>query len=78
MMGWCPNKRGSFFFSLAEVEESSPMARIWMDGFLCGNEPPPPLGESGAIDFASDAYKRWLRSSSSFRVTGTWPNAEKV
>lgn len=72
MMAWCPTKQTSFFFSKGEVESASSAAVAWIDGFLAGNEPPPPVDGDGDVDFASDAYQHWSREVTRFRETGHW------
>jgi hypothetical protein len=72
MMAWCPRKGTSFFFSKREVETASAEAMAWIDGFLAGNEPAPPVAEDGDVDFASDAYKQWTQEVERFHETGMW------
>ena len=69
---WCPHKEASFFVSLSEVEDMSEASKWWIKGFLCGNEPSPPLDENQDIDFNSKEYKDWLNKCKDFRENGVW------
>lgn len=73
MLGWCEQKQRSFFFSKSEVEEASTEAYVWIDGFLCGNEPSAPINEDGDVDFESSEYQSWLNEMEHFRQTGALP-----
>jgi hypothetical protein len=70
--GWCGIKKRSFFFSKSEIEEASPEAIIWIEGFLAGNEPEPPKNSEGEVDFESHEYKLWLHMVEVFRQSGAW------
>ena len=72
MLGWCVLKNRSFFFSKSDIEESSAAASTWIDGFLTGNEPAPPVNAEGDVDFESIEYKKWLSHVEVFRNTGVW------
>jgi hypothetical protein len=70
---YCPNRKISFAVSLTQMDSMSKNARFWIDGFLCGNEPPPPMDKEG--DFLPPdeaAFKRWEKNISEFRRTGKW------
>ena len=71
-LGWCASRERSFFFNAAQVDEASPAARAWLDGFLWGSQPPPPRGADGDVDFGSPAYTRWEEQTREFRRTGIW------
>jgi hypothetical protein len=73
MMGWCERKQRSFFFSKTEVEECSPEAAAWIEGFLAGNEPSPPRDSEGNVQFGSDRYQAWVIQMQSFRELGHLP-----
>jgi hypothetical protein len=72
MLAWCPQKQRRFFFSSDEVQEASPVARAWIAGFLTGNEPSPPVDDSGEVDFSSDAYADWSDKVARFHLRGHW------
>jgi hypothetical protein len=71
MLGWCVIKNRSFFFSKSSIGECSPETAAWVEGFLAGNEPPPPLNDDGDMDFESAHYKEWLAQMETFRNSGT-------
>lgn len=75
MMGWCPAKQRSFFFSRGEVEDLSTASRAWIAGFLAGNEPAPPVGSDADVE--SEAYRAWQKRVEQFRQTGWWPSGEE-
>ena len=75
MMGWCPLKERSFFFSKSEVEEDSSEAAAWIEGFLAGNEPPPPRNGKGDVDFESAEYLAWAERAAEFRASGALPES---
>jgi hypothetical protein len=60
--------------SLTDVMEASPLARMWLDGFLHGQEPDFAdfMGADDAlIEHADDAdYDRWLAHTAQFRLRG--------
>jgi len=72
MLGWCPQKKTSFFVSKAEMEECSTETQYWISGFLSGNEPEPPANSERDVDFESAEYKDWLNKIKKFRETGLW------
>jgi hypothetical protein len=63
MLGWCPAKQCSFFFSKGEVEDQSEFTSIWIQGFLAGNVPRRP-------DAVEDA--KWDAQVTEFLQTGYW------
>jgi hypothetical protein len=72
MLAWCPKKRRSFFVSKQEIDTLSKAGRYWIEGFLHGSEPEPPLDEDKQPDFESKAYTSWLRGIEQFRNSGIW------
>jgi hypothetical protein len=64
MEAYCPHERRDFSVSMNEVTEASVEARIWMAGFLRGNEPSPPD--------ADGLEQVWRTSLQTFRRTGVW------
>jgi hypothetical protein len=68
MGAFCPHQRRDFSVSTNEVTEASAEARIWMTGFLRGNEPSPPE-EDGMLQV-------WRSSVETLRRTGIWDRAD--
>jgi hypothetical protein len=68
MEAFCPHHRRDFSVSMNDVTEASAGARIWMAGFLRGNEPPPPEGD--------DLRQVWRTSIQAFQRTGVWEQSE--
>lgn len=56
-----------FSVSKFEIERLSDGARAWMDGFLVGSEPAPPISED------ADEFDEWKMLVQSFRNTGRLP-----
>ena len=75
MGAYCEAQDRSFSVSLSEIERASDQARIWIRGFLSGNEPPPPLDPEGyTIDDLDDPrWEAWRQAIEAFRQTGNWP-----
>jgi hypothetical protein len=70
---WCPLKKRSTNCSLSDVKDASKEARYWLKGFLAGNEPPPPRGESGySLEASSPEFKDWEKRARRFQKTGVW------
>ncbi len=78
MRAWCPVKRAGFNVSKSEIETCSIEARWWINGFLAGNEPPPPLDADGN-QLADDDSRlaRWRDASRHFPETGIWVEQER-
>lgn len=72
MWAWCPKEQCTIFISKADMGKMSKSAEYWVNGFLSGNEPEPPVDEEGDIDFKSKAYKAWQRNCRQFTETGKW------
>ena len=77
MMGWCTEKKKSFYFSLGEISEMSEETKYWIKGFLVGSEPNPPIGEDGRVEYGSVGYEHWLHSTILFKETGYWNDEER-
>ena len=77
MLAWCPTKQSSFFISLSEINECSAEARYWIEGYLHGNEPEPPIDKDGDVDFDSEDYRSWLKQCEAFRSDGRWSDSSK-
>jgi hypothetical protein len=75
MTAYCPQKSESFIVSMLEIVETSDEARIWVAGFLAGNEPEGNrmYGEQ-FFEFADDdpQVERWREALRLFRRTGAW------
>ena len=71
---FCPHNDQSYNVSLADLEfnECSAETRIWVAGYLVGNEPDPPEGEDVPPDEHPN-YGRWREACEEFRKTGFWP-----
>lgn len=72
IMGYCPEKNKSFFFSVSEIIDMSIETGYWIKGYLTGNEPSPPQSEDGPVDFNSQEYKHWKKRIKDFHKTGYW------
>ena len=68
MEAFCPHRSQDFSVSRGEVVEASAEAELWIDGFLRGNEPPPPDDE--------DLEPVWRHHVDAFHRTGEWPQPE--
>jgi hypothetical protein len=51
MLGWSVSKNRSFFFSKSDIQKASAAAMTWIDVFLTGNGPEPPITAEGNVDF---------------------------
>jgi hypothetical protein len=76
MMGWCPKKRGSFFFSKSEIEDCSSETAAWVKGYLSGNELSPPRNADNNLDVDSAEYRAWTVRMEAFRSSGFLPPNE--
>lgn len=79
---WCSNLSCEITISKSDILNSSPEAGIWIDGYLRGNEPPPPAFPDevvGDIEQAEadwkQAEKDWYERRREFAVTGVWPDS---
>ncbi len=75
MLAWCERKE-RFFFSKSEVEQCSAESAAWMEGFLAGNKPEPPIGADGDVEFESNEYESWLSKVEAFRRSGVWQKGQ--
>jgi hypothetical protein len=79
--GWmhvyAPSIDRGYIVSLSEIAEMSNLARVWIAGFLAGNEPSlnDYLGCDDAGDLADDDpdVLRWIEACRRFRSTGDLP-----
>jgi hypothetical protein len=73
MRAWCPNKQIVFSVSKSAMEDCSPEARYWVQGFLAGCEPDAPLDQKGNYLPEDDPkYERWRAAIKQFPETGIW------
>lgn len=72
ILAWCPEEKRSLFVSLSSIKAMSKVSSYWVQGYLHGNEPAPPVGEHEVPDFDSSEYKRWRRKTANFRRNGKW------
>jgi len=77
MWAWCPKEERTFFVSKADMGEMSEQAKFWVQGFLNGHEPDPPVNEDGDVDFESLEYKTWTEAMVFFHETGFWTDQER-
>jgi hypothetical protein len=76
MAAFCPHDeaQSDYNVSVAEVEECSAEARIWMRGFVVGGEPGAPLDDEGFEIADTEALHRdWDLARSTYRESGYWP-----
>ncbi|MCG7878323.1 MAG: hypothetical protein AB2669_03395 [Candidatus Thiodiazotropha endolucinida] len=69
VMVYCPITKKCHVNSFRNFVKLSDEAQYWMQGFLSGNEPHPPLGSDGMYDFTD---KEWVKRIESFHKTGEW------
>lgn len=72
IMGFCPKKQESFYFSITEIESMSTEAEYWIKGYLSGNEPDAPIDEDGDTIFSGEEYDFWKESIQLFHRNGHW------
>lgn len=70
VLAWCPVENRSIFVSKADMGRISVKGEYWLQGFLHGNEPGPPLDEYEMPDYSSKAATQWRRRCTNFRRTG--------
>ena len=63
--------------SKSEVIDPSAEVQIWIDGFLRGNEAPPPIVDDSTTDeVVKRAETDWYERRQRFRETGVWPEPD--
>jgi hypothetical protein len=79
--GYSESLRSGYIFSLSEVEDASPSARAWIDGFLAGNEPDLDeylgFGEVWDLGDNDPDVVRWIDACRRFRRGGYMPPVPK-
>ncbi len=76
MYAYCPHQAQGYSVSLDEMEEMSPEAKSWVDGFLAGNAPNGEYmfgDEFHDLDDDDPRVEQWREAVASFRRTGQWP-----
>jgi len=70
---WNPRTQNVYYVSKNEIETCSIEASYWIKGFICGNEPDPPLSEKG-YDLEDDDPRmiQWREAIKLFAETGFW------
>lgn len=70
MLVWCPIQDSFLCRSLSEMKNLTEAGKIWVDGFLCGNEPSYPYNKKNELNPRREVahYKKLLK----FRRTGYW------
>ncbi len=76
MGAYCEVHDRTFCVSKNEVERCSHDSEVWIRGFLCGNEPPPPCGPDGEgiEDLDDPRWDQWRLGLQRFRERGWWPD----
>jgi len=59
--------------SLSDLADMSPQSKVWLAGFLCGNEPEPfeVLGLDSDAELTDQDYELWRRQLHEFRQSGS-------
>jgi len=78
IMGYCPEKKTSFYFSIKEIKSMSIQTEYWIKGFLSGNEPEAPLDEDGDTIYSGEKYDFWSKSIQLFHEYGYWHKGERL
>lgn len=74
---WCPEKGTCFCVSLSEIEDMSEYSKYWINGYLNGNQPEPPIDHEGDVDFDSPEYNKWSKETELFIETGYWSSFDR-
>jgi hypothetical protein len=80
MSAFCPHMPGGFSVTLSEIEDMSDESRLWIAGYLHGNEPRPELMFGDQIYEADDDDPRWTQWRAAvqrFDATGEWPDTQR-
>jgi hypothetical protein len=72
VMGYCPEQKKSFYFSITEIDSMSIETEYWIKGFLSGNEPDAPVDEDGDTIYEGEEYDFWIKNIELFHKTGYW------
>jgi hypothetical protein len=72
MLAWCPHRAeyNQYSVSLGEMGAMSDECRYYVQGFLAGNEPPPPRDDEGETE--PHDLAAWWAATRRFRRTGSW------
>ena len=63
--------------ALQDLAAISAPAHEWLQGFLSGNEPPPPGEGGGDLNERDLAIRRWVAELVKFHATGVWHSGRK-
>ncbi len=75
MGAYCEAHDRTVAVSWSEIERCSSEAELWIRGFLCGNEPQPPLDPEGyeINDLDDPRWHSWREAIAQFQSSGEWP-----
>ena len=76
MGAFCPHseEHPDYNVSIGEAQECSPEARLWMRGFVAGNEPDAPLDSCGyELDESDPKVQAWDEARQGYLESGYWP-----
>lgn len=77
IMGFCPQKKECFYFSVTEIKSKSIETEYWIKGFLTGNEPEAPIDEDGDTIYSGEEYDFWTKSIHLFHEYGYWHKGQR-
>ena len=78
MSAWCVALGQEISISKSEVIDPSAEAQIWIEGFLRGNEAPPPiLADSVPEEVVERMEADWNERRVRFRETGVWTESDE-
>jgi hypothetical protein len=76
---WCSHKKRTANCSRSDIRRSSKEATYWIRGFLAGNTPEPPRGESGLfVELDDSRYRFWEQAAALFQKTGYWYEGDRI
>jgi hypothetical protein len=77
MSAWCVALGQEISISKSDVIDAPAEAQIWIDGFLRGNEAPPPiLADSVPDEVVERMEADWDERRVRFRETGVWTESD--
>jgi len=75
---WCVSACREITISKSDVIDPSAEAQIWIDGFLRGNEGPPPiLDDCTPGEVVERVEADWYERRQRFRETGVWTEPDQ-
>jgi hypothetical protein len=72
---WSPEHRSDVRISKSDILSASGRARLWLDAYFVGSEPPIEFMFGDEVDDAPDypsKYERWQEACRNYRRTGDW------